>query len=136
MPRRRGTEKRTMSEQMLVRLPGPLASAVTLAAHAEGLTAAAWLRGLAVARLEGAPEHVRPTAPAYEPSLDLEALGLLSRKVSRANGALIQLAKAVRETGTLGHAELEENLAALRSLRRDLTDVVEEARHARRGDTR
>jgi hypothetical protein len=131
--RRRGTERRAMDRQALVRLAGPLAADVSAAAAAEGLTVAAWLRSLAVARLGADVKHVRPSSPRYEPTADLEAISRLQSAQSMLNGAVIQLAKNMRETGSPDHPEIETVLADLKALRRDLTDFVEkERRRARR----
>jgi len=128
MAGRRGTEKRAMDRQALVRLAGPLAVDVSAAAAAEGLTVAAWLRSLAVARIGADVEHVRPSTPRYEPTADLEAISRLQNSQSMLNGAVIQLAKGLRETGSVGHSDIEAVLADLKALRRDLTDFVEKER--------
>jgi len=134
MVRRRGTERRAMDQQALVRLSGPLAIAVSAAATAEGLSIPAWLRSLAVTHLEGAAKHVRPSTPPYIPSAAVEDLSRLHAWQSRLNGALVQYTKALRETGSSVHEEAETILADLRTLRRELEAfVMKEKRRACRG---
>lgn len=128
---RRGSENRAMSGQVLVRLSPALAVAVSGAALSADLSAAAWLRGRA-AEAVGHSEEARPTGPVDAvPEPFLAELGRLARFVSRLNGAVTQMAMALRETGHPAHGEAESVLAQLRPLRLQLTDALEEVRRDR-----
>lgn len=127
-----GTETRRMDRQVLVRLPEQLATAVAAAAETDGLTAAAWLRQRAVDATGADPAHARPSAPVLEPAADVAELGRLIRTLGMTTGAVVQLARAVRETGTAGHAEVEAVLAKLRGVQGELVDTLEDIRACRR----
>lgn len=124
---RRGTENRAMASQALVRMDADLAAACARAAGSHGLTIAAWLRGLAVAAVD-MPGSARPSAPIPAPDPLVADLSLLIRSVGRANGAVVQLAKGMRETAHPDHPAAEEVLGQLRATQRDLVDLVQEVR--------
>lgn len=133
MPGGRGTEKRAMSSAVLVRLPAELAAAVEARARATDLTAAAWLRALAVAAAGAPVEDARPSRPPEPPSPDVAELGRLTGAVGKATGAAVQLAKAAREAGAAAfHGEAEAVLAEYRVLAADLTRATNRARAAAR----
>lgn len=111
MPGQRGSERRALPGQVLVRLTAKAAAAVDAHAAAAGLSRAAWARGviadaaaLPVADRRPVPARTRQRAPAE----DLAAISRLAAWVNRSNAALIQLAAATREAGAAdlhGHAE-------------------------------
>lgn len=117
-----------MQSAVLVRMPEPLAAAVNASAEAAGLSAAAWLRGLA-ADMADAPREARPTPPSRKrviPAEDLAEVSRFANLVERNNGALVQMTKALREAGaTELHADAEAVLSDLRSLAADLHDIVD-----------
>lgn len=133
----RGTEIRAKKSQALVRMDSALAAAVAAAAKAADLTVAAWFRMLAVESLKIDPDLAAPTEPAYRPEADVAELGRIVRLISRNNGAVVQLTATLRETGeTQLHRDAEQVLTGLRSLKRELTDLVLEKRNDRRFDSR
>ena len=131
MPGARGTEVRVMTGQALVRMPPLLAARVRDLAVASGLSDAAWLRDLAAAAA-GLPDEARPVPSRVSPP-DLAALALLGRQVSRLNGAVVQLAKGIREGGdpTAVHDDVEAVLIDLRACRDDLAAVTGRLRRRR-----
>lgn len=131
MPRR-GTETRAMSEAALVRMEPELARLVTDAAKRAGLSKAAWLRELAVKRLD-APQELAKVARL--PTPDVEELARLAAMVARLNGATVQLQVAFREAGaTELHAEGERVLSDFRSIQRQLVDATLMVRDAVRSN--
>ena len=125
MPGQRGTEKRAMSGAALVRMPPLLAARVSENALAAGLSVAAYLRDLA-ATAAALPDEARPVSSLAGPPLDLAALALLGRQVSRLNGTVVQLTKETRLDGdpTAIHGELEIVLADLRACRDNLAEAT------------
>ncbi|WP_029002474.1 hypothetical protein [Azorhizobium doebereinerae] len=120
-----------MSGQVLVRLSPALAAAVSAAALSADLSAGAWLRHLAAEGV-GQPDQARPTKPVdAAPDPLVAELGLVARNVGRMNGALVQLAKTMRETLHPDHAASEQVLARLRAAQRELIDLVQEVRRDR-----
>ena len=123
-----------MSDAVLVRLPPALAERVHALAQADGVSDAAWLRGFA-ATAAGLPGEARPMRRP-EPPVDVAAMALLGRQVSRLNGAVVQLTKATREVGDplAMHGDLEAVLAELRDCRADLAEATGtlRPRHRRR----
>ncbi len=113
-----------MAGQALVRMPLALAARVHDLALADGLTDSAWLRGLA-ATAAALPHEARPTTSGEQP-LDVAAIGLLGRQVSRLNGAVTQLVKNLRLVGdpTAVREPLESVLSELRGCRDDLVKVT------------
>lgn len=133
----RGTETRAKSSQALVRMDPALAASVEAAAKTEDLTVAAWFRALAVESLKVDPDLAAATEPAFRPEADLAELGRIVRLISRNNGALVQFTATLREFGEMQlHGDAEQVLADLRSLKRELTDLVMEKRSDRRRDPR
>lgn len=127
---RRGTETRAMANQAFVRMDADLAQACAQAADRQGLTLAAWLRGLAVAAVD-MPGSARPSAPIPAPDPLVADLSLLVRSVGRMNGAVVQFAKAMRETSHPDHPTAEEVLGDLRATQRALVGLVQEVRRDR-----
>jgi hypothetical protein len=124
----RGTERRVMSDSVLVRLTPDAAGAVTEHARARGLSRAAWLRALAVAAA-GLPvverRLSRPVPRAALPAEDIAAVSRLAAAVGRAAGATIQFARALREAGAAEpHGEAEAVLHELRARQDDLLRVI------------
>ncbi|HEX4627265.1 MAG TPA: hypothetical protein VH137_00625 [Gemmatimonadales bacterium] len=128
----RGTEKRAMSDAILVRVTPEAGAAVEALATAMDLSRAAWLRGLAVSAAGLSPAETRrsqPVAPPELPREDVAALALLIGVVGKACGATIQLAKGLRELGVGAlHAEAEAVLGDLRASQRALVRIIEHLR--------
>lgn len=130
----RGTEKRAMSEAALVRMEPELAELVSDAAKRAGLSKAAWLRELAVKRLN-APQDMAKASRL--PTPDLEGLARLTASVARLNGAMVQLQITFRENGMTDlHASGERVLSDLRSIQASLVDATIMVRDAFRRDPR
>lgn len=115
MPGRRGSERRALPGQMLVRLTAEAEAAVDAHAAAAGLTRAAWARGV-IADAAALPVEDRRPVHALKrtraPAEDLAAISTLAAWLNRSNGALIQLAAATREAGAADlRAETERVLA-------------------------
>lgn len=113
-----------------VRLPEGLAAALDAAATAEGISPTGWVRAALVRALPISSEvgSLPPSArrrPAVVPPEDLAVIARLIGEVGRATGATIQLARSLREAGSMeAHAEAEAVLKGLRSSQADLVTVV------------
>ena len=116
MPGSRGTERRAMPGAVYVRLPDELAARLAATADQAGLTAAAWLRQLAVGVLDVAASEIRPTPPRRAlPPDDVVAVVHLREVVGEAVGALVCSAAFTREGGLeQAHAELEAIIPVFR----------------------
>ncbi|PWC45872.1 hypothetical protein [Azospirillum sp. TSO22-1] len=114
-----------MAGQVLVRLPTTLAARVASAAEADGLTAAAWLRALAVAAVGARPEDAAPVRayrrPAPPPPEHVVEIARLRESVGELAGAMVQAAIASRVAGRgADHAAIEAALPGVRQVARDL----------------
>jgi hypothetical protein len=113
-----------------VRLSVGLADALDAAATAEGISPTGWVRAALVRALPGYSDvgSLPPSArrrPAVVPPEDLAVIARLVGEVGRATGATIQLARSLREAGSMeAHAEAEAVLKGLRSAQADLVTVV------------
>lgn len=119
-----------------VRLPVGLATALDAAATAEDVSPTGWVRA-ALVRALPAPSEVGslPFSPRRRPAVvppeDLAIIARLIGEVGRATGATIQLARSLREAGSMeAHAEAEAVLKALRSAQTELVTVVSVLREA------
>lgn len=124
----RGTERRRLADQVLVRMPPPLATAVRAKASAAGLSASAWIRRQ-LADVVRQPDAVHPTPPAKKgrpaPTEAVVEVRRLQGVLGETCGATVQLCKALRETDHAGaHAEAERVLAALRGGYAQVVDLV------------
>ncbi len=96
MARASGSEKRRLEDAVLVRMEPAMAELARKAAAAREVSAAEWVRSLIgrAARLESrAPRRLRA-----DPDT-LRRLAEIATALGRQSGVLIQLAKAVRESG-------------------------------------
>lgn len=114
MPGQRGSERRALPGQVLVRLTAEAAAAVDAHAAAAGLTRAAWARGV-IADAAALPVEDRRPVPTLRrrraPAEDLAAISTLAAWLNRSTGALIQLVAATRKAGAADlHAETERVL--------------------------
>lgn len=135
MARRQRSETRRLSAPPVgVRLAPATRAAVAAAAALEGLSDAAWLRARAVEAAGAPPEEALPTEPVepvFLPSETLEAVGQLAARVSRLNGAVVQLARTWREAVAAElHADAEAVLADLRSTQAELGRIAARIRAA------
>jgi len=114
MATRRGSERRALEANLNIRLSNTTYDLLANAASGAGLDRAGYVRGLIATALGREPDRL----PRRCVSADIQTLSLLAGNVARANGAIVQLAKAVRETGYSPslHAEAEKTLADLRAL--------------------
>ncbi|MDX6750070.1 toxin-antitoxin system HicB family antitoxin (plasmid) [Geminicoccaceae bacterium 1502E] len=130
MPGRRGTETRGLSDALMLRMTPQLGAAVRAAAAAEGLSAAAWVRGRLVVLVDDVPRaEARPSPPRVRvrvPPPDLEAMARLLGEVGRAGGAVAQLARMLRDDARRPalDAEAEAVLDALRQAAAGLTSLI------------
>lgn len=127
MPRR-GTERRALTGQVLVRLPTALASRIAAAAEADGVTAAAWLRARAADAVGAAPGEAVPVRayrrPRPPPPAAVVAVAQLREVVAELTGALVQAAIVSRAAGRdADHAAIEATIPSVRALVRDLDRV-------------
>ena len=122
MPGQRGTEKRAMADQALVRLSPDLSALVSAAADAAGLTVPAWLRGLAVAAVGADSSEVRPSKPRPGiPSDDVISIALLREVVAELSGAMVKAAIKTRIDGAESlHAEIEAAIPGIKAAVLDL----------------
>ena len=131
MPGQRGTERRRLSGQVVVRLAPATAARVAARATAAGLTQAAWIRHQLVGLLgtdpvEVVPERARRAPRAPAPAHVLE-VARLREVVAELSGALVQAAIRSREGGHLDtHAIIEATLPDVRRVVREL-DALKQA---------
>ena len=126
-----GSETRRLTSALFVRLDPKLRAFVDTAAASASTNGATWVRDL-IADRQGNAAHAqqrpairrRPSSP--RPPDDIAELSRLAADVARLNGAVVQLAKALRLTGSaVEHAELECVLADLRAAQRQLVAAIE-----------
>lgn len=132
---RSGTQTRKQTAAAYVRMSPALLAAVEEAANDEEVSVAAFLRDLArrhvvdVTGHDPSTDDDRRESPSREsliPPADLQDVAGLAAKVSRLNGAVVQLTKNLREAGAEAiHADAEAILAELRTARRELGDLVD-----------
>ena len=131
MPGQRGTERRRLSGQVVIRLAPGTAALVAARAAAAGLTQAAWVRNQLVSLLgtdpvDTVPERARraprPPAPAH-----VLEVARLRESVAELTGALVQAAIRSRKGEHLDtHAAIEAALPDVRRAVRDL-DALKQA---------
>lgn len=131
----RGTETRSMTGQVLVRLVPDLFARLGSAAAEAGLTAPAFVRQLIVRALAAAPADARPSTPRTPIAVDAAEVSRLVRAVGRSNGAMVQLSKCIRESGG-DNSEVESVLTDARAVQADLVRFVAGGLHAGGRDTR
>lgn len=126
MPGRRGTETRLLDgEPLTVRLPLALRTRIDNAAADANLSAAAFLRQLAVAATRGTPDLAVPSSPRRPipalPSDDVRAIAALREAVGELAGAMVRAAVMARtDAADVLHREIE---AALPGIRRAALDL-------------
>ncbi|WP_140887696.1 hypothetical protein [Muricoccus nepalensis] len=129
MPGQRGTERRQLSGQVLVRLPDGTHDALRAAAAAAGLTDAAWVRAQLVDALgTEAPDAVPiaryqpPKAPRPEWLADLDAARETAAELT---GALVRAAAISRLAGDhASHADIEALIPGTRRAARDAAHTI------------
>jgi hypothetical protein len=126
-----GSETRRLTSALFVRLDPALRAFVDAAAASTSTNGATWIRDLITdrqgndARAQPRPAMRRRPSSTRSPD-DIAALARLAAYVARLNGAVVQLAKSVRLTGSaVEHAELECVLADLRAAQRQLVAAIE-----------
>lgn len=107
---------------------------VEAAARDADLSIGAWMRTVIVQACGAPPEEEMPTRPvetAIPVSVELTRVGELDRDVRRLNGAVVQLAKTLRDlpADTL-HAAIERELASMRDVQRAFTAYLKEVAQA------
>lgn len=124
MPGARGTERRLLAAQVLVRLPAGTAALVASRAAAAGLSEAAWVRGQLVDLLgadaaDAVPVRAAlPSRPA--PAADVVALAGLRESVGEAVGTLRQVAGLDRARGGARLEELDRGIDVLLAVAAEL----------------
>jgi hypothetical protein len=126
MPGQSGSEKRELSAAVLVRMTPEMKAA--LQARCDEESVSAHIREELTDYLILDHSHIRPSqkrgAPKIRPD-DVREVSKLAGAVRKSNGAVVQLAKAIREAGQPLHAEIEEILTDLRE-QSSRIDVVAE----------
>ncbi|MEW6255071.1 MAG: hypothetical protein AB1592_03875 [Pseudomonadota bacterium] len=113
-----------------VRLPLDVAAALDAASRLADVSRAGWVRKRIVEALppsEGSSLALSRSPPRRSvtfPPADLVEVAKLAGNVARANGALVQMTKALRESSHPAHLAAEDVLADLRSTQEDLLGVV------------
>ena len=138
MPGQRGSERRRMEEQVLVRLSAGMAAIVQRGAKDTGLSKATWVRMQLAEQLGGDPEDVVPVraqrAPRPPAAAHVVELAGLREVVAELAGALVQATIRSREGGRLDtHAAIEQVIPGVRKAVRDL-DGLKRAMLADRAD--
>ena len=120
---RRGSEKRQLIGQVLVRLTAEQQAAVVRHALAKQVTAATWLRRLIADALGISPGPL--TMRAQAPELVLEVVHL-REVVAELGGALVQAAVAARKDGRVAeHEEIEALIPCIKSAALELDKIKE-----------
>ena len=127
MPGRRGSERRRIADQVLVRLPPATAIRLRAEAASAGLTAAAWTRGRLVDLLGTDPVEAVPVParrpPRPRPTVDVVALARLRESVGEAVGTLRQVAGLDRARGGTRLSELDAGIDRLLATAAELDSV-------------
>jgi len=127
-----GTETRKLKNLVGVRLTDETAVAVARQAAADGVSDASWIRALVVDAVQGSEQDVQPQPrPEPPPSEHLLALGELAHRVGEVGGLLVQTAKTARESGDPAHGDIEQALADVRALSREIRSAMAEERGRR-----
>ena len=122
--------ERAPTKGIYIRLKPALASSLEVAARTDRLSPTGWARR---AIAEALPDSEMaslalppspPRRPLVMPSDDLATVARLAGGTARCTGAVIQLAKSLRETAHPAHGELEDVLRDLRAVQRELVSVV------------
>lgn len=127
MPGARGTERRLLTAQVLVRLPAGTAALVASRAAAAGLSEAAWVRGQLVDLLGADAADAVPVRallpPRPAPAADVVALAGLRESVGEAVGTLRQVAGLDRARGGARLEELDRGIDRLLAAAAELDAV-------------
>lgn len=112
-----------------IRLAPDLSVALDAASAEAGLSRAGWVRRVMVRALPTGSDFASlrpspPRRPVVIPPDDLVEVSKLAGAVARNNGAVVQLVRAMRETGHASHQDAEAVLAALRETQGDLLRTV------------
>ena len=120
---RRGTEKRRLNHQVLVRLTDDQQRDVAIRARAAQLTLASWLR-VTIADAIAVDPGPRTTR-AIAPELVLE-VAHLREVVAELGGAMVQATVAARKDGrAVEHAEIEALIPSIKAAALELDKVKE-----------
>ena len=117
--------RRAMADQLLVRMPAPVAAHVRALAEADDLTAAAWCRRVVCAAAGASPDDAVPVR-AYRPPLPVAPphvieIARLREHAAELCGALVRAAIRSREDDRdEAHAEIDALLPQVRRAVRDL----------------
>lgn len=119
---RRGTERRKLSSAVLVRLPHDVAERVEATAKTRDLSAAAWLRSLAVDAIGADSIDAVPTPPRRPPPpAAVVEIARLREVVAELTGALVQTAiRARRGRLDVLHDTVEAVLPGVKNAVRDI----------------
>ena len=127
------SNQRRMAATVMVRLPLSLAERVQAAASTADLSAAAWLRSLAVDALVDAPADLaRPSPPRQAPPPPapehVRILADLAHRLGELGGAMVQAAIVSRQDGrTVLHAEIEAALPDVRAASSGVLKAIKRA---------
>ena len=125
MSARRGTEKRAMPEAVLVRMDEATYDAVTRAAEAAGVTAAAYLRTLAADAVKTNPPPRPRRAPPRLSDPQVARLAQVATTLAMVVGLMTQIAAALRKAGISDwHAKAEAALTDLRHCAAMLQEII------------
>lgn len=117
-----------------MRMSATTRACVEAAAQEADLSIGAWMRTVIVQACGAPPEEMMPTRPvetAIPVSVELTRVGELDRHVRRLNGAVVQLAKMLRDLPADGlHAAVERELAGMREVQRAFTAYLKEVAQA------
>jgi hypothetical protein len=133
------SDRRRLTRCFLVRTSDPLGAAIDVAAAGENLSSASYIRRIVTSTLP--PENQFPADPSQHdrqrsprrvarPKLEPAEIELrmLTRDLGRLTGAVIQLAKSLRELGSSEHPSAEHVLAEVRAASMQAVALVERMR--------
>ncbi|MHB0679198.1 hypothetical protein ACX4MV_11475 [Roseomonas mucosa] len=129
MPGQRGTERRQLPGQILVRLPEGTHGALRAAAAAEGLSDAAWIRAVLVRDLgteaADAVPVARPRPPRAPRPEWLADLDRARETAAELTGVLVKAAGLSRQAGDVAsHREIESLIPGTRRAARDAAHAI------------
>lgn len=119
-----------VKQGVFVRLDRSLFAALDVAAADADLSRAGWTRREIARALPNRSDisSLLPSSPPRRqmviPGEDLAAVSRLSAALSHTGGAVVQLCRALRETGHANHAHAEAVLAELRLVQADVARLV------------
>ncbi len=120
-----GSENRKMKSLIMVRMEPELEASIRQQSELAGFPLASYVRSILA-------DHIGQSGLSNLPERRdavLSEMASMCRLVSRMNGAVVQLAKTMRQQESHHHPETESILSGLKMTQRQLVDLINELHH-------